>query len=136
MSAGLSEQALRKRMLILRAAMERAELAGDVGKLREAVSLPRMIGASLSKVGMVGAATTAFGLFRKYPVLGSALSLSFRQLGRLSSRLNSAAHLPRNRSLLRSSLTVVATAGGVAIVGWLAWRWWQRQRPPRNAEYR
>lgn len=136
MSAELREQALRKRMLILRAAIERAELAGDVEQLREAVSLPRMIGASLSKVGVVGAATTAFGLLRKYPVLASALSLTFRQLGGLTSRLSSRAHQPRRGSLLRSVLSVVGTVGGVSVVGWLAWRWWQRQRPPRNAEFR
>lgn len=132
MSGKSRDQALRKRVLILRAAVERAQLAENLGQLREAVRLPRMLGASLSKVGVVGAASTAFAMFRKYPVLWSAISLTFRQLGRLTSR----ARLPRSRSLLRSVLPVVVKVGGVVVLGWLAWRWWQRQRPPRNAEYR
>jgi len=133
MSVGSGDRALRKRVLILRAAVERAQLAGNVEQLREAVSLPRMLGASLSKVGVAGAASTAFALYRKYPLFGTVLSVAIRQLGRLVSGARPA---PRGRSLSRAALGGAVKLGGAAAVGWLAWRWWQRQRPPRNAEYR
>jgi len=124
MSGRADDRALRKRMLVARAGLERIELADHIAELRAATSTSRLFGQSLSMVAARSALPAAWNFLRRHPIVGSAASLVF---GRLRERLIPAAG-PAVRSAVKWA--------GLAVIGWQAWRYWKRHAPPRDEDLR
>lgn len=114
-------RALRKELLIVRASVERAEMAASVTELREAVThfswlrflVPGFGGAS---VGRAGAGLG--NLLKQYPLLSSVVSLVLAK--------------PLRESVVSAARPVVKW-GGLALTVWEAWRIWQQVRRQRGA---
>lgn len=116
-------RALRKELLIVRASVERAEMASSVIELREAVThfswlrflVPGFSGASTG-VGRAGAGLG--NLLKQYPLLSSVVSLVLAK--------------PLRESVASAARPVVKW-GGLALTAWEAWRIWQQVRRQRGA---
>lgn len=115
-------RALRKELLIVRASVERAELAASVVEVREAVTrfswlrfLVPGFGAPTS-TGGVGAGIGK--LLKDYPLLSSIVSLVVAK--------------PLRESVASAARPVVKW-GGLALTVWEAWRIWQQVRGQRSA---
>ncbi len=101
---------LRKQMLLMRAAVERVELAQQVLDVRRAATLSAMVRNALPGDRSRGAASRTFDALRRYPFLASAASL-------VASRFK----LP---------IFKFATKwGGAAAVGLKLWQAWEKTRP-------
>lgn len=124
MSGRSDDRALRKRMLIARAGLERIELGQQIAALRAATTTPRLVGESLSKLATRGGLFSAWNFLRRHPIASSAASILF---ARLRERLIPAA-APAARSAVKWA--------GLAVIGWQAWRYWKRHAPPRNEDLR
>lgn len=76
MSQADQQRALRKQLLILRAGMERQEFAARVSELRH----PTGFLSALPGLAKSGGLPWLFSLFRRYPMLGSALSMGLSKV--------------------------------------------------------
>jgi hypothetical protein len=103
--------ALRKHLLIMRATVERAELAESVGEVRHALRWTSLLKSALPGFAAVEGLPLLAGLLRKYPIVGTAASF-------LSTRI-------RPRTSLRGVLRVVVVVG-------LLWQGWQLSRSLRS----
>jgi hypothetical protein len=74
MNVRRQEQQLRKHMLIMRAQIERIELTNEANALREALSMTSLLRATLPLLTLRQGLPLLFGAFRRYPLLGSAIS--------------------------------------------------------------
>jgi hypothetical protein len=126
-------RALRKELLIVRAGVERAEMAGTIVELRETVtrlSWLRFIVPGFSGSRGGGAVGSGIGnLLKQYPLLSSLVSLIVAK--------------PLRSSVVSAARPLVKW-GGLAFTVWEAWRVWQqvrrqggpRQGGPRNGASR
>jgi hypothetical protein len=105
--------ALRKHLLILRATVERAELAESVGEVRHALRWTSLFKSALPGFAAVEGLPLLVGLLRKYPVVGAAASLFTARI--------------KPRTTLRGVLRVVVV---VALL-WQGWQLSRRLRSPR-----
>ena len=102
---------LRKQMLLMRAAVERIELANHVLDVRRAATVSAIVRNALPGDRSRSLASRAFDLVKRYPFLASAVSL-------VASRF-------------KIPLVVAATKwGGAATVGYKLYELWQRKRVP------
>ncbi|MFP6558176.1 DUF3318 domain-containing protein [Paraburkholderia sp. B3] len=110
-------RALRKELLIVRASVERAEMAETIVELRERAthfSWLRFLVPGFSRAGGAVSAGAGIGnLLKQYPLLSSLVSLVVAKP--LRSRLVSAA-----RPIIKW--------GGLAFTAWEAYRVWQQMR--------
>ncbi|MDR3097146.1 MAG: DUF3318 domain-containing protein [Paraburkholderia sp.] len=114
-------RALRKELLIVRASVERAEMAASVVELREAVthfSWLRFIVPGFGNVGLNRASSGLGNLLKQYPLLSSIASLVLAK--------------PLRESVTSAARPVVKW-GGLALTAWEAWRIWQQVRRQRGA---
>lgn len=123
MSARSDTMALRKRMLVARANLERLEIGEQIGDVRRSLRSPRLFGASLGKLAASGGVSTLIGLWRRYPVLSAGASMVLSQVRK---------RVAGAHPVLGTALT----AASVAALAWQAWRVWQRQRPPHDEALR
>lgn len=100
---------LRKEMLLMRASVERVELAHHMLEVRRAASINAIVRNLLPNDRSRGWVTRAVEMAKRYPVVMSAASL-------LATRFK----IP----LVKSAVKL----GGVAAVGYKLWEAWQRQR--------
>ncbi|MFD1555312.1 DUF3318 domain-containing protein [Paraburkholderia silviterrae] len=115
-------RALRKELLIVRASVERAEMAASVVELREAVThfswlrfLVPGFGGTGTSVGRMGAGLG--NLLKQYPLLSSIASLVLAK--------------PLRESVASAARPVVKW-GGLALTAWEAWRIWKQVRRQRG----
>ncbi len=99
---------LRKQMLLMRAAVERVELAQHVLEVREAATLSAIVRNAMPGNRSRSAASRAFDTLKRYPFLASALSL-------VAARFK----LP--------ILKAATKWGGVATIGYKLWTLWQQR---------
>ncbi len=100
---------LRKQMLLMRAAVERIELAQHVLDVRRAATLSAVVRNAMPGDRTRGLALRAFDLLKRYPFLTSATSL-------IASRF-------------KIPLLVTATKlGGVATVGYKLYELWMKRK--------
>ncbi|MCG5072945.1 DUF3318 domain-containing protein [Paraburkholderia tagetis] len=114
-------RALRKELLIVRASVERAEMAASVVELREAVthfSWLRFLVPGFGNVGVSRASSGLGNLLKQYPLLSSIASLVLAK--------------PLRESVTSAARPVVKW-GGLALTAWEAWRIWQQVRRQRSA---
>ena len=100
---------LRKQMLVMRAAVERVELAQHVLDVRRAATVSAIVRNALPGQRSQGVASRAFDLLKRFPLLATAASL-------VASRFK----LP--------ILKVATKWGGAASVGYKLWLLWQKHR--------
>lgn len=101
---------LRKQMLLMRAAVERVELAQQMLDVRRAATISAIVRNALPNQRTRGAASRALDTVKRYPFLASAASL-------VASRF-------------KWPIFKVATKyGGAATVAWKLWQSWQKTRP-------
>jgi len=105
MSQSDQQRALRKQLLILRAGMERQEFATRVSEIRH----PGGFLSALPGLAKSGGLPWLFSLFRRYPMLGSALSMGL-----------SKAKLPAMR--------YAVLGAGAFMLAWQAWKLVQQVR--------
>ncbi|MFC5428733.1 DUF3318 domain-containing protein [Paraburkholderia denitrificans] len=109
-------RALRKELLIVRASVERAEIAGAIGELRDSVarfSWLRFLVPGADRSYGRGLGAGLGNLLKQYPLLSSLVSLI------LAKPL---------RSGVVSALRPVIKWGGLAFTAWEAWRLFQQAR--------
>ncbi|WP_322049126.1 DUF3318 domain-containing protein [Paraburkholderia sp. J67] len=120
-------RALRKELLLVRASVERAELAASVIELRETVTqfswlrflVPGFGRAAANASGTMGALGGGLGnLLKQYPLLSSLASLVLAK--------------PLRDSIASAAKPVVKW-GGLAFTAWEAWRVWQQMRRQRGS---
>lgn len=99
---------LRKQMLLMRAAVERVELAHDLSEVRRAATLNAMVRNALPGDRSRSWWSQAFELAKRYPFITSAASL-------LAARFR----IP--------FVTSVAKLGGAAALGYKLWDLWKHQ---------
>ena len=112
MSDASTQRALRKQLLLMRAATERAEMTGAVGAARQAVALPKMAASGLA---LFKDLPLALSLLKRAPLLSPVLSL-----------LLSGARRP----LLRYALI----GAGSALLVWKAYQWFVDRRGQPSEE--
>jgi hypothetical protein len=112
MSEPASERALRKQMLLMRAAAERAEMAEALGAARQAVTLPNM---AVSGLALFKGLPLALSLIKRAPLLSPVLSL-----------LLSGARRP----LLRYALV----AAGAGLLAWKGYQWFVGRNDEQEAD--
>ncbi|WP_322056861.1 DUF3318 domain-containing protein [Paraburkholderia sp. J63] len=116
-------RALRKELLIVRASVERAEMAASVVELRHAVtnfSWLRFLVPGFGRAASVGRAGAGLGtLLKQYPLLSSIASLVLAK--------------PLRESVVSAARPVVKW-GGLALTAWEAWRIWQQVRRQRGTQ--
>ncbi len=105
---------LRKQMLLMRASVERVELAQQVLDVRRAATISAIVRNAMPGDRSRGAASRAFEAVKRYPFLASAASL-------VASRFK----LP--------IFKFGAKWGGAAAVALKLWQAWERSRPQRPA---
>ncbi|MBN3812597.1 DUF3318 domain-containing protein [Paraburkholderia sp. Ac-20347] len=118
-------RALRKELLIVRASVERAEMAESLVELRETVThfswlrflVPGFAGSS-GGASAAGLGAGIGGLLKQYPLLSSLASLVLAK--------------PLRESVASAARPVVKW-GGLAFTAWEAWRIWQQVRRQRGA---
>jgi hypothetical protein len=110
-------RALRKELLIVRASVERAEMAGTIVELRARAthfSWLRFLVPGFSRSGNVAAAGAGIGgLLKQYPLLSSLVSLVVAK--------------PLRSSLISAARPIIKW-GGLAFTAWEAYRVWQQMR--------
>jgi hypothetical protein len=110
-------RALRKELLIVRASVERAELAETIVELRETVthfSWLKFLVPGFGRARSVAAAGAGIGsLLKQYPLLSSIASLIVAK--------------PLRSSLVSAARPLIKW-GGLAFTAWEAWRVWQQIR--------
>jgi hypothetical protein len=105
-----SQRALRKQLLLLRSATERAELVHTVTAIRQSATL---FGKAAPGLAMGRGLPLALGLLKRAPLLSPLLSLALAGA---------------RRPVLRYG----ALAAGVAFVAWKGWQWLAEQRAPAS----
>ncbi len=99
---------LRKQMLLMRAAVERVELAQHVLEVREAATLSAIVRNAMPGDRSRGVASRTFETLKRFPFLASAASLVAAQF--------------------KFPILKVATKwGGLATVGYKLWMLWQQR---------
>lgn len=114
-------RALRKELLLVRASVERAEMAESLAEIRASLSNFRALRFLVPGFGRSSAGGMASGLgklIKQYPLLGSLASLILAKP--LRTRIFSAAR-------------PVIKWGGLAFTAWEAYRVWQQVRRQRGA---
>ncbi|CAG9256551.1 DUF3318 domain-containing protein [Paraburkholderia unamae] len=116
-------RALRKELLLVRAAVERAEMSESIVELRSAVtnfSWLRFVVPGFSRSGSSGGGVGAGlgNLLKQYPLLSSLVSLIVAK--------------PLRTSLVSAARPVIKW-GGLAFTAWEAYRVWQQVRRQRGA---
>ncbi|NLP62173.1 DUF3318 domain-containing protein [Paraburkholderia sacchari] len=114
-------RALRKELLIVRASVERAEMAASVVELRETITHFSWLRFLVPGFGNVGASRMGAGfgnLLKQYPLLSSLASIVLAK--------------PLRDSVASAAKPVVKW-GGLALTAWEAWRVWQQVRRQRGA---
>ncbi len=110
-------RALRKELLIVRASVERAEMAGTIVELRERAthfSWLRFLLPGFAGSGSVAAARAGIGnLLKQYPLLSSLASLVVAK--------------PLRNKLISAARPIIKW-GGLAFTAWEAYRVWQQVR--------
>lgn len=101
---------LRKQMLLMRAAVERVELAQHVLDVRQAATVSAIVRNAMPGDRSRGLASRAIGFLARFPFATSAVSL-------IASRFK----LPL--------LTFATKWGGAATVGYKLWDSWKKTRP-------
>lgn len=100
---------LRKQMLLMRAAVERVELAQQVLDVRRAATVSAIVRNAMPGHSTRGVASRAFDMVKRYPFLASAASLLARRF--------------------KFPLIAKATKwGGAATVVYKLWTLWQQNR--------
>lgn len=101
---------LRKQMLLMRAAVERVELAHHILDLRRAATISAIVRNAMPGDRSRSLASRAFEMIRRYPFIASATSL-------LASRF-------------KFPILAAATKwGGAATIGYKLWELWQKNHP-------
>ena len=113
MSDAAGQRALRKQLLLIRSATERAELAQAVHAARQSVAA--------FKSGIPGLAVSkglpvALGLIKRLPLISSVLPLVLAGV---------------RRPLLRYAL--LGAGAGAGLLVWKGYQWWAAQRGPDGA---
>lgn len=103
-----NQRALRKQLLLMRSATERAELVQALGAARQSVTMLR---SGVPGLALVKGLPFALGLLRRAPLLTPALSLVLASA---------------RRPLLRYALL----GAGSALLVWKAYQWLADQRQP------
>ena len=101
---------LRKQMLLMRAAVERVELAQQVLDVRRAATISAIVRNAMPGDRSRSLASRAFEMIKRYPFATSAASLIAAQF-----------KFP--------ILKAAAKWGGVATVGYKLWEAWNKQHP-------
>jgi hypothetical protein len=118
-------RALRKELLIVRASVERAEMAGAIVELRERVthvSWLRFLVPGFGRASSVASAGAGIGgLLKQYPLLSSLASLIVAK---------------PLRSGLISAIRPAIKWGGLAFTAWEAYRIWQQMRRQNGSPVR
>lgn len=105
---------LRKQMLLMRAAVERVELAQQVLDLREAATVSAIVRNAMPGDRTRSLASRVLDMLKSYPFAASAVSLVAAQF-----------KLP--------ILKFATKWGGVATVGYKLWQMWLRNNPQMRA---
>ncbi len=105
MSDAATGRALRKRLLLMRAATERAEMAEALGAARQAVAFPKI---AVSGLAVFKGLPLALSLLKRLPLIRPALSLV----------LSGA-----RRPVLRYALV----AGGAGFLAWKGYQWFMHR---------
>ena len=104
---------LRKQMLLMRAAVERVELAHHILEVRQAATISAIVRNAMPGDRTRSLASRAFDVIKRYPFITSATSL-------LAARFK---------------FPVLAAAtkwGGAATVGYKLWELWQKNHPGQS----
>ncbi len=107
-----TELALRKQLLLVRAATERAEMAEALGAARQAATLPKM---AVSGLALFKGLPLALSLLERLPLLSPVLSLAL-----------SGARKPLLRNVLM--------AAGAGLLAWKGYQWWMSRNEPSTEE--
>jgi len=113
-------RALRKELLLVRASVERAEMAESLVELRSAVanfSWLRFVVPGFGHSSASGVASGLGNLLKQYPLLSSLVSLIVAK--------------PLRTSIVSAARPVIKW-GGLAFTAWEAYRVWQQVRRQRN----
>ncbi|HEY4801434.1 MAG TPA: DUF3318 domain-containing protein [Paraburkholderia sp.] len=114
-------RALRKELLLVRASVERAEMAESLVELRSAVanfSWLRFVVPGFGHSSASGVASGLGNLLKQYPLLSSLVSLIVAK--------------PLRTSIVSAARPVIKW-GGLAFTAWEAYRVWQQVRRQRGA---
>lgn len=111
-------RALRKELLIVRAGVERAEIATAIVELRE----------SVARFSWLGSLVPGFGRSRGQG-LGAGLGHLLKQYPLLSSLISLALTKPLRGRVFTAARPVLKW-GGLAFAAWEVWRAWQLARRP------
>lgn len=109
---------LRKRILVMRAELERLELADQVEALRTSSSPSALFRAALPSLAASKTVPMLLNVFKRYPFLSSSGSVIF---SRLATRFR--------KPLIRRTLAF----GGLGIVIWQAWQLLQKIKSDKAA---
>lgn len=105
---------LRKQMLVMRAAVERVELAQHILDVRQAATVSAIVRNAMPGDRSRSLASRAFDVVRRYPFIASATSL-------LAARF-------------KFPILAAATKwGGAATVGYKLWELWQKNHPANTS---
>ena len=107
---------LRKEMLVMRAAVERLELAQHIVDLREAATVSAIVRNAMPGDRSQSIASRVFDLLKRYPIVASATSLLAAQF---------------KFPLLKAA----AKWGGVATVGYKFWELWKKNFPEARMRF-
>ena len=110
MSQSATPLKLRKQMLLMRAAVERVELAQHILDVREAATFSAIVRNAMPGDRSRSVASRAFEVVKRYPFVTSGASLLAAQF-----------KFP--------ILKAAAKWGGIATVGYKLWELWQKMHP-------
>lgn len=119
MSSRQASQTLRKRILVMRAELERLEFAEQVEALRNTTKPSALFRAALPRLAASKGVPMLLDLFKRYPFLSSGASLAF---SRLAARFS--------KPLIRRALAF----GGLGFVVWQGWQLIQKIRSSKDAD--
>ncbi len=108
---------LRKRLLVMRAELERLELADQVEALRNSSSPSALFRAALPRFAASKAIPMLLNLFKRYPFISSGGSLIF---SRLATRFS--------KPLIRRTLAF----SGLGLVVWQGWQLLKKIKSDKN----
>ncbi|MDW5443878.1 hypothetical protein [Polaromonas sp. SM01] len=115
MSDASTQRALRKQLLLMRAATERAEMSGAFGTARQSLSFLK---SGVPNLALSKGLPLAMGLFKRAQLFSPVLSLAFSSV--------------RGRPLLRNLML----GAGSALLAWKGYQWLtgQQAEPPADAD--